>query len=290
MRPVASWQIDVIPSSMHYALDDQELAELKSLEVTPRFHAARMLLVVFRTDPEVVRAALPRQLSPVEQPLGVAFVAEYGSTNFGLTYREAGLALRCRLGREDGLHHLCMPVDDEIALIGGRESFGFPKKLADSITLGEDDDRLTGSVVRRGTELLRISATPKSPASADDLGAVFERDQGALCSRSFLFKFFPAPNGKSLDYFPRVVRQQTAVEPLQVRTVDAKLELASSPLDPWAEFPVHGIETAIEGTFDLTLHSGKVVRRVWNVLKFLPHLFYKNDTLALLRAAKAKTP
>ena len=271
---------------MLFALDAQELAELKALERVPQFHGARMLVVVFRTDAAVVRSVLPRQLSPVDEPLGVAFVAEYGSTNFGLQYREAGLSLRCRLGREHGLYHLCMPVDDDAALIGGRESFGFPKKMAESISLHETEDTLSGSVTRRGVELLRIQATRSEPASTTDLARVFENDGGAVCTRSFLFKFFPAPNGKSLDYLPRVVRQQTAIEPLQVDTVDATVELTSSPLDPWGDIPVHGVEAAVAGTFDLTLDSGKVVRRVWNVFRFLPHLFHKTDTLALLRGAK----
>ena len=271
---------------MLYALDDQEMAELKGLEFVPRFFGARIVVVVFRTDPEVVRAVLPRQLSPTEAPLGVAFVADYARTNFGLSYHEAGLALRCRLGREEGLYHLCMPVDDDTAMVGGRESFGFPKKMADSIALSDEGSSLRGAVVRRGVELMRIRAERGAEASEADLTRVFEDAGGKPCTRSFLFKFFPAPNGKSLDYFPRIVRQETGVVPIQVHNVDAKLKFSSSAADPWGEIPVLGIDAAISGTFDLTLDNGKVVRRVWNVLRFLPHLFYKTDTLALLRAAK----
>ena len=273
---------------MLYALDDQEVAELKGLELVPRFHGARMLLVVFRTDADVVRTVLPRQLQPCEDPLGVAFVADYASTNFGLSYREAGLSLRCRLGRESGLYHLCMPVDDDVAMVGGRESFGFPKKMAESISLHEGQGALRGTVVRRGVELMHIEAKTTGPASDDDVRTVFDEHDGQPCSRSFLFKFFPAPGGKSLDYLPRIVRQQTAVAPLKVQQVDAELTLRSSPLDPWADIPVRGVEAAISGTFDLTLQHGKVVRRVWNVLRFLPHLFYKTDTLALLRQARGR--
>ncbi len=271
---------------MLYALDNREMAELEGLELVPQFFGARMLLIVFRTDPEVVRAVLPRQLTPLEDPLGVAFVADYARTNFGLSYHEAGLALRCRLGREQGLYHLCMPVDDDTAMVGGRESFGFPKKMADSITFRDEDGALEGSVVRRGVELMRIRAQRTGSASETDLARIFEDDGERHCTRSFLFKFFPAPNGKSLDYLPRVVRQQTAVRPLEADNLEATLELSSSAADPWAEIPVRGIEAAVSGAFDLTLDNGKVVRRVWNVLRFLPHLFYKTDTLALLRAAK----
>ena len=213
---------------MLYALDDQEVAELKGLELVPRFHGARMLLVVFRTDADVVRTVLPRQLQPCEDPLGVAFVADYASTNFGLSYREAGLSLRCRLGRESGLYHLCMPVDDDVAMVGGRESFGFPKKMAESISLHEGQGALRGTVVRRGVELMHIEAKTTGPASDDDVRTVFDEHDGQPCSRSFLFKFFPAPGGKSLDYLPRIVRQQTAVAPLKVQQVDAELTLRAA--------------------------------------------------------------
>ena len=49
-----------------------------------------------------------------------------------------------------------MPVDDDMALIGGREQFGYPKKLAESITLERKSNIVIGSVKRKGTEIIRI--------------------------------------------------------------------------------------------------------------------------------------
>ncbi len=64
-----------------------------------------------------------------------------------------------------------MPVTDDTALIAGREVYGFPKQIAERIELSRSASAVVGSVVRKGTEILRIEATLTGPASADDLVA-----------------------------------------------------------------------------------------------------------------------
>jgi acetoacetate decarboxylase len=276
----------IILAAMLYALDKRELEELRELELVPRFDGAKMLSVVYRTDPELVRTILPAPLQPLAEPLAVAFVADYPTTNFGLSYHEAGLALACRLGKQVGLYHLCMPVDDDTAMIGGRESFGFPKKMAEAIELERDGDHVEARVRRHGVELMHLRAKLGDEAPAAALDRLFPREDEQRVLRSFLIKFFPSPDGKSLDYLPRVVRQETSVTAAEPpRSAEVELELRSSAADPLAEIPVRELVTAVYGSYDLILQPGRVVRRIWNVLRFLPHLFFKTDTLALLRRA-----
>jgi acetoacetate decarboxylase len=51
-----------------------------------------------------------------------------------------------------------MVVDDDAALILGRELLGYPKKLAE-ISLVESGSGVVGSVRRKGTEIMRIEAS-----------------------------------------------------------------------------------------------------------------------------------
>ncbi len=60
-----------------------------------------------------------------------------------------------------------MPVDDDTAMICGREQFGFPKKMADRITLDRDGPHVAGSAVRNGVQLLRIEGEFVDPQPAD---------------------------------------------------------------------------------------------------------------------------
>lgn len=70
----------------------------------------------------------------------------------GLVYMEAGVFLHVE--DDNGPARFCcwIVVNDDAALIGGRELQGFPKKLAE-ISPREDVDKAIGSVVRKGVEV-----------------------------------------------------------------------------------------------------------------------------------------
>jgi acetoacetate decarboxylase len=115
-----------------------------------------MVPALFRTDPDVVRAALPKPLVPAEEPLAQAFVVRYPETNIGLSYSEGALFSRAVYKDEPGWYRLAMPVDDDMALVGGRGQFGYPKKIAEEITLERAGNQVVGRVIRRGVEVPHI--------------------------------------------------------------------------------------------------------------------------------------
>jgi acetoacetate decarboxylase len=142
---------------MPYVLSREEFRWL--LTVGPflaEFPGAEMLAVRFRTDRDVVARLLPRPLTAPVDAYGLAFVAHYPDTNFGVTYREGALCVDAGYRGETGFYCLAMPVDNDVAMVEGREVFGYPKKVADHITLERSEQHVVGSVVRRGSEILRI--------------------------------------------------------------------------------------------------------------------------------------
>ena len=70
---------------------------------------------------------VPRPLPPAAEPLAQAIVARYPRTNFGVAYNEAAVFVPVTHKGETGAYCLTMPVYDDMAMIGGREQFGFPK-------------------------------------------------------------------------------------------------------------------------------------------------------------------
>ena len=115
---------------MHGVLYDVDRAVLDPLRKNPpnaEFYGAQMLWVRFVTDAAVVRRCLPSGLQPAPDAVATAVVAHYPETNFGISYREGALLLPCRRGDELGVYCLAMPVDDDTALIAGRERYGFPR-------------------------------------------------------------------------------------------------------------------------------------------------------------------
>ena len=252
-----------------------------------QFTGAEKLWVTFLTDPKKVAAILPRPLRSASEPLARAFVARYPETNFGVTYNEAALFLAAEYRGERGWYCLSMPVDDDTAMIGGREQLGFPKKMAERITLDRDGSHVTGSVIRHGVELLRIEgefADPQRPG-IQAAGVPAVDPDGRPCEKvvSFLFKYFPAADGDPLGHSPELIRQVTLYRPRPGQlTGSAKIGLTSTRSDPLGEIPVHQIVAAGYGVFDNTMLPGRVVRRIHNRWRFVPKGMFKNDVYALV--------
>lgn len=98
------------------------------------------------------------------------FVAEYARTAFGISYRECGLLLHARLRRRAVVSCVWMVVDDDTAMILGRELLGFPKKLAE-IAITRRDRGAELQVVRRGVTLLELSLKDATPAAPEPVFA-----------------------------------------------------------------------------------------------------------------------
>lgn len=266
-----------------FVVDRTQVRTLSRLDLVGEFPAAAMLQVVFRTDPGFTRRILPRPLTAPAEPMGIAFVGEYPETNFGVGYREGAIFVQALHRRQLGWYCLTMPVDDDTALIAGRERFGFPKKIAEQIVLDRQDHHATGSVVRHGVEIMRLECEQSDPATLRDLdpiGTAATDLEGRPCRQfpSLLFKHPMSPSGRRFDYVPRLVRQVTLLRPREGLCSGAgKLVLASTPTDPLEQIPVRDIVTCLYGVWDNSMLPGRVVGHAWNVPRFLPYAMFDND-------------
>lgn len=103
-----------------------------------------------QVDARRVQEMLPPGL--LAEPAVTVFVADYPRTSFGVAYRECGLLLHAQHRGRPVLHCAWMVVDDDAALILGRDLLGFPKKLA---RIELSDERAV--VERRGVRLLELT-------------------------------------------------------------------------------------------------------------------------------------
>jgi acetoacetate decarboxylase len=275
---------------MRYAVDKQELrAWARTGPFVPTFTGAEMLLVAFRTDPAVIAEVLPKPLEVPADPIAMAFVARYPETNFGLTYNEGALMVPAAFKGEAGGYCLAMPVDDDMAMVGGRERHGFPKKLADEITLHRDRGYATGSVVRRGEEILHIEADLTDTVDIGALSGVGLEPVADLDGAqavpfvSYLFKHFPATDGNGFEYAPRLIRQVTLFRPREgLQSGAGKIAMAPAPADPLGDIPVFDVVSTLYGVFDNVMLPGRVMAKVRNPLQFAPYAFFSTDTLAIV--------
>jgi acetoacetate decarboxylase len=116
---------------------------------------AHFLLADVPLHRDAVKKILPLWMKPSDPPLATLFICDYRKTAFTVPYKESAVLIHVRTPLGEGYHCCWMPVDDDTALIYGRELLGYPKKMAD-IVFEEDGDNISASVTRRGIKVLSM--------------------------------------------------------------------------------------------------------------------------------------
>jgi acetoacetate decarboxylase len=122
------------------------------------YNDAHYLVAEMEVDVEAARRWVPRPLRLASPARASLFLAWFPHTSFGSVYREAGLFLHVEPGRKGAVFSPWMIVDDDVALILGRELLGYPKKMG-TIDFSIEGDSVSGVASRRGVELVRMEGT-----------------------------------------------------------------------------------------------------------------------------------
>jgi acetoacetate decarboxylase len=226
--------------------------------------------VLFKTKAEVVQRLLPPPLEPSAIPIGYAYVAEFHRTNFGVTYNEAALFLFAQYNGIVGQYCLSMPVTDDMAMIGGREIYGFPKKIAETISVTRKGNEVTGMCIRKGITIIKINVNLTGPAKPED-------NRPAM--PNYLFKYFPHSDPRTglFDYNPRLIKQNNNISVDTVEVGEGELTLKESQYDPIHEIPVDEVVSAryVEG-LEVRMLPGEVIAEI-DPVEFRPYSFSKMD-------------
>lgn len=204
----------------------------------------------YETDPGLIAEVLPQPLEPTDEPVVKVSMASV-DLGRGLPPFGAGtFAVAARHDGTEGFYPLLMPMTTEQSVIGGRETFGEPKKLAE-ITLEHEGDQVRGTVRRLGIEFIELAGrvTDELPTPPDS-----ERTD-------FYFKFLPAPDGKGFDAEPALVYCHRKETTRSHHRVDGEVSLSESRFDPVADLPVRRL---IEMTLSerRSEQRGEIVARV----------------------------
>jgi acetoacetate decarboxylase len=259
---------------MGFVKSSEEIA--KNYRETADFYDAEMLTVIWETKPEIVERLLPPPLKPPRRPLAVALVANYPRTNFGVSYLESALFLRAEFNGEEGSYCLSMPVTDDIAMAGGREIYGYPKKIGD-IQLSRSREDVEGWTERHGVRFFELRAKLTGKFNVEDAQNIFVGVFGSEANvLVYNFKHFPAPGGDGFDYNPRLIRQEVAVRSDSVELGEAEIVLQYSDYDPWAEVEIVRVLGAIYTRGNNSMLKGSVVAEA-DPAAFTPYAFLKWD-------------
>jgi len=213
-------------ATVRYGAKTEEQLSNREVQATSVDVWATTLVAMYRTDPEVSAAVLPPPIEPTDEPLVKVTIATVDIPGYP-TFGAGSFSVRARHEGTDGYYALFMPMTTEQSVIGGRETFGEPKKLA-TVVLGRMGDRVDGQVARMGRTLIEVE------------GQVTEQlpDPGEETRTDFYFKFLPAPDGKGFDADPALVYCHRTERTRRVDRVEGELRLHDSPFDPVADLPV----------------------------------------------------
>ena len=215
-----------------------------------RFVNREYLIITYRTDIDRLRAVVPAPLEVDEPLVKFEFIRMPDSTGFG-DYTECGQVIPVTFKGRRGSYTHCMFLNDHPPIAGGRELWGFPKKLA-SPTLQPETDVLVGKLDYGAVRVATCTMGYKHRAIDG------EKAGAALASPNFLLKILPHVDGS-----PRICELvEYGLTDITVKgawTGPGALCLLPHALAPVAELPVLQVISSQHILADLTLDLGSVV-------------------------------
>jgi acetoacetate decarboxylase len=220
-----------------------------------KFYNREYINFTYRTDPARLKALVPEPLEVVGDTVTYEFIRMPDSTGFG-DYTETGQVIPVRFKAKDGTvqeggYVHAMYLDDEGPIAGGREIWGFPKKLATPRMCHESETIVC--TLHFGTVLCATGTMGYKHRELDH-----EPVLKALAKPNFMIKIMP-----HVDCTPRICELvRYYLEDVKLKgawTGPGALDLFDHALCDVSRLPVHEVVSATHFVADLTLGLGEVV-------------------------------
>ena len=217
-----------------------------------RFFNRQYMVITYKTDPALIRAALPEPLEPAGDEVAVQWIDLPDGEGFG-AYAAAAQVIPCKFKGETCNFLSQMYVDNTPPLAGGREIWGLPMKYGKAV-LKVNADTLTGTLHYASQLIATGTMTYKHDAFKLD----HAKQKEHVSRTQITLKLIP-----DIDGTPAIA-ELVAVkfENIVIKGAwsgGARLDLISAVNCPLADLPVKSITGAMHMVTDMTLPYGKVI-------------------------------
>lgn len=218
-----------------------------------RFINREYFIISYKTDPAKLRAVIPEPLAPNKDAIvNYEFIRMPDSTGFG-NYTESGQVIPViDMDGNNANYTHNMFLDDFGPTAGGRELWGFPKKMAKPFLGVDNTDTLLGTLDYGSVRV--ATGTMKYKYQAQDSAAVKKALEE---TPNYLLKIIPHVDGS-----PRILELvRFFIEDVTIQEAwsgPAALDLSSHVMAPVADLPVLEIVGARHIKANLTLALGEV--------------------------------
>ena len=214
-----------------------------------RFTNREFMVITYRTDMDALRAVVPEPLEITEPLVKYEFIRMPDSTGFG-DYTESGQVIPVSFRGQRGGYVHSMYLNDHPPIAGGRELWGFPKKLARP-KIEVETDVLVGSL--HYGSVLCASATMGYKHRKVDHDTVLK----SMAAPNFILKIIPHVDGSArICELVRFHLDDVVLK--EAWTGPAALGLFPHALCDVARLPVREVISALHFKADLTLGLGSV--------------------------------
>lgn len=238
---------------LRYVRDMSKQAAVQ--EPSSQFPAnVRGLRAIYETEPEIHAALLPQPLVPGERPeIFVQFskVELFLSESRTVEIGAATVGVSCSYEGTQGFYVLAMPMENEFIVIGGREVYGEPKKVA-ATEFKVAGNKVAAKVNRHGIDFLEVRG---------EIGE--STGPRSYTEHMFCIKALPAiDRGDGFDGEVFLTQLDWRRNFTDVQTVNnPEIILRESKFDPIIDVPVKRI-TSMIFTQGGTVNSGKILRAI----------------------------
>jgi acetoacetate decarboxylase len=240
----------------------------REIEATSAEIWSEAVTALWETDPEIIAAVLPPPLRPGPEPLvrlTITTVTMPGLPTFGAGW----FGVQARHGDVLGEYPLFMPMTTEQSVIGGRDTYGEPKKIGD-VWARREGDKVDAGIARMGFTVCEVHGR-----------VVAAREPYQKSKRDFWFKVSPSAEVPGeLDQDPLLVYGEKTEQARLHEAVDGEVILKDSPLDPIADLEIRRL-VDINWTERASTQVGRIVGPVPRA-DLVPFLHQRYDDLSVL--------
>lgn len=221
----------------------------------------RVQLVAYETDLDNIRKVLPDPLEP-RTNLVITWVSEFQLGTTQGAFAEAAIYVQVKFADYEGDYEPFLYINNHLPLTGGREIWGYQKKMAE-VSLQHEYEAVRGQVNRLGHQILKALVVPEVVAAMDQVP--WSRDG------VFSLKYIPgAEEGEPpLRQLILTEGKFTAHEGKFFKG-RASVTYERSEIDPTYLLEPKRIVAGFFGAGDLFLPLGKIVHRYQTLGMALP--------------------
>ena len=220
----------------------------------PLNNSVRTIRAVYETDPEIVRAMLPKPLVAAARPqvfLQFAHVAMHVTPEHTMEIGALTVGIQCSYEDTSGAYCFHMAMEGESVVTSGRERFGEPKKIAVT-SFEKTGDHVRATCSRHGITYFEVE------------GDIGEDSGEPLSFEEYLFCYKGLPSITTPGEFDGDVyltRLDWQRDYKLRRKFNGEIRLRDSAYDPLADIPIRSI-VSLEYVEGATKTSGRILRTV----------------------------